>query len=1311
MDGSKFCVEKLRSGGYESWRFKIEMLLIRENLWKHVTQAAPNPLTDPWKEGDAKARATIALLVDDSQHPLIRNCKTAGETWKALESHHQKTTMCTRVSVLKKLCKAEYRDDGDMEGHLFRMDELFASLANAGQELESSLKVAMVLTSMPDSFDTLTTALESRSDEELTMELVKRKLLDEAQKRAEKSHHGETILRAGGNKGSIICHRCNKPGHMKRECPLMKSGKESNNQPSSSGRKSNPAPKSKSAKIGKVSSFAFVANCDRKLSKAWIVDSGATSHMCADRTFFDELRSSSGISITLADGNETHVKGIGSGKLLCCDDQGEEHEVILSEVYYVPELESNLISVSRLVSKGAEVIFSASSGCIIKSRGMIAAVARKSCGLYYLKIAKEQGMHVTEHPKDCVHVWHRRLGHRDPEAIQRVVREDLATGVAIRKCDIHRSCECCAQGKLPRQPFPKKATQQSSKVLDLVHSDICGPMNTTSPGGSRYFLTIIDDFSRYTMVYFLKRKSEAIDRIEDYVNMVHNRFGRNPMIIRSDQGGEYKARRLGQFYRANGIVPQYTASYTPQQNGVAERKNRTIVEMARCMLIDAKMDHRFWAEAVNTAVHLQNMLPSRSIEKTPHELWFGKKPDYRNLHRFGCAAFVHVPKVKRTKLEPKAIKLTFVGYSDHHKAFRFIDQATNEVVISRDARFVEEEEEADIQRSQPSPTVVVEYESVTTQDTPDEDDASADESDDESTVEEEETPTDSDSSLYDSTCEIEEDEEVNTAEIATPRRSSRSTKGMLPERYREMTGMVRRVIPEPRTYKEAIESPEAKLWIAAMDEEIKSLTENHTWTLTNLPENRKAVGCKWIYKRKLDEDGNIVRYKARLVAQGFSQMYGTDFDEVFAPVVRQVTFRTLLTVAGQRNMLVKHADVKTAYLHGEMEEAVFMKQPLGYEAEDTGAVCLLKKGLYGLRQSGCIWNKKIDGVLKQIGFLQSANDPCLYVRSNNEGNTYLVIYVDDIVIACHSEEEYDNIMRDMNKHFTVTSLGNIRHFLGIQVQQDGKSFTLNQKSYIQKLLLRFGMDQAKPSKYPLDPGHLKQKEEKEMLQNNHQYASLIGSLLYVAVNTRPDIAVSVSILCRSVSAPSQADWTEAKRILRYLKSTLDHKLTLKAEEHRLEVYVDADWASDAASRKSNSGYVFLFGGGPIFWGSRKQTCIALSSTEAEFVALAECCQELTWIVRLLQDFSVDVPAPVLIHEDNQSCIKQLESTKINNRSKHVDTKYHFVRKLHEEGLIDVRYCPTDQMVADMLTKPLTPQKLTRFREAIGVQQSRRSVEE
>lgn len=711
MDGGKFSVEKLRSGGYETWRFKVEMLLVRENLWKYVSEAAPNPLTDAWKEGDAKARATIALLVDDCQHPLIRDSKTAQSTWDNIKNHHQKTTMTTKVSLLKKLCRAEYNENGDMEGHLFKMEELFSSLANAGQELDANLKVAMVLKSMPDSFDNLTTALETREDKDLTMDLVKGKLLDEAQKRMEKTHPSESILRVGAEK-KIICHQCRKPGHMKRDCPMMKNEGSSTSGGRSGGQNGQPKHKPK-GKAAKTTPFAFTVSKNRKLMKTWIVDSGATAHMCCDRSFFQALKPSSGVTITLADGNETAVQGIGSGRLFCYDDSGNQQEVILSDVFYVPDLESNLVSVGCLVNKGAEVTFGKSRGCVIQCGGVVAAVAQKVGGLYQLNTGAERSMNVVHHTKDCIHSWHRKLGHRDPEAIQRVVREGLAKGVSIKKCDIYQTCECCAEGKIARKPFPRKTERQSTKVLDLIHTDICGPMNTVTPGGSRYFLTMIDDHSRYTVVYFLKRKSDAADVIKEYVTMVRNRFGRNPVAVRSDQGGEYKAKRLGQFYRANGIVPQYTAGYSPQQNGVAERKNRTLVEMARCMLLDAKLGHRYWAEAINAAVYLQNILPSRSVEKTSFELWYGKQPDYSNLHIFGSAAIVHVPAEKRKKLDPKGKKLTFVGYADNHKAFRFIDVSTDKVTISRDAQFIEmEEPKTQNSFDHPGSLQVVEYEPV-----------------------------------------------------------------------------------------------------------------------------------------------------------------------------------------------------------------------------------------------------------------------------------------------------------------------------------------------------------------------------------------------------------------------------------------------------------------------------------------------------------------------------------------------------------------------------------------------------------------------
>lgn len=542
----------------------------------------------------------------------------------------------------------------------------------------------------------------------------------------------------------------------------------------------------------------------------------------------------------------------------------------------------------------------------------------------------------------------------------------------------------------------------------------------------------------------------------------------------------------------------------------------------------------------------------------------------------------------------------------------------------------------------------------------------------------------------------------------TPRRSCRSTKGVAPDRYNAVGNAVQHELKEPSSYKEAMTGPCKELWKEAIEDELQSLDQNHVWDFEALPAGKKTIGCRWIFKRKTDEQGQVVRYKARLVAQGYTQKFGEDYDEVFAPVVKQITYRTLFSVASQKKMLIKHADVKTAYLNGELQETVYMRLPPGVAAEGENMVCRLRKGLYGLKQAARIWNHKLDDTLKKMGFYPSVNDSCLYVKRSCDGKvSYIAVYVDDFVIVCNTEEEYDAIIKDLNRHFKVTSLGDIKHFLGIQVNRTEEHISLNQATYIRKMLTRFGLEDAKPSKIPLDPGHLQTKEEKA-LPNNRQYASLIGGLLYVATNTRPDIAAAVSILGRKVSCPTNSDWTEAKRVLRYLKGSIDHELILGVDATPLEIFVDADWAGDSHDRKSTTGYLFRYAGGMVGWCSRKQDCVTLSSSEAEYVALAESCKELKWILRLFEDLGVQMNLPVIINEDNQSAIKLLDANSSGRRSKHVDTRYHFVRQMKQEEVIKPQYLSTNDMIADMMTKPLQRVKQTRFREAARILPSRRS---
>lgn len=291
-------------------------------------------------------------------------------------------------------------------------------------------------------------------------------------------------------------------------------------------------------------------------------------------------------------------------------------------VKYVPALSTSLISVGMLIEKNLEVKFN-DKGChIVDSSGSIVATGGRYGGLYNLRLAERSMVASTGHHRDdCQHQWHRRLGHRDWAAVQRINKEQLATGIRITDCGLMVVCECCLEGKSSRFPFPEVIERKSTQVLDIIHTDLCGPMSNVKPSGNRYVLNLVDDFSRFTVTYLLKHKWEAAESIKAYVQWVENNFGRKPRIIRSDGGGEFNNTELRKFYQAEGIQPQFSTPYSPQQNGVAERKNRSLSEVASCMLIDAGLENRFWGEAIRTATYLQNRLPSRSLMKAPYELW------------------------------------------------------------------------------------------------------------------------------------------------------------------------------------------------------------------------------------------------------------------------------------------------------------------------------------------------------------------------------------------------------------------------------------------------------------------------------------------------------------------------------------------------------------------------------------------------------------------------------------------------------------------------------------------------------------------
>ena len=460
---------------------------------------------------------------------------------------------------------------------------------------------------------------------------------------------------------------------------------------------------------------------------------------------------------------------------------------------------------------------------------------------------------------------------------------------------------------------------------------------------------------------------------------------------------------------------------------------------------------------------------------------------------------------------------------------------------------------------------------------------------------------------------------------------------------------------EPYTIEEALSSDDADKWQAAADSEYSSLLENHTWDIVELPYNRETIPCKWVFKVKYKQDESLQRYKARLVAKGYAQKHKIDYDETFSPVVCFSLIRVLLVFALQHNMHIHQMDVVTAFLHGDLEEEIYMTQPSGYSVKGKeNLICRLKKSLYGLKQSPRCWAKAFQQYVETVGFSQSAADPFVFVRAIDL-STIIAVYVDDLILITSGLDLMVHLKNCLAAQFKMKDMGPPHYLLGITVD----CISIHQKQYILRLVKRLRMEDAKPVSTPADISVKLTKDDgvsKEV--DSTEYQSLVGSLLYAAIATRPDFSQAVGAASKFCS--SSIHVTAAKRILRYLKSTANTVLTYcKSSGVSLVGYSDADWAGDLATRRSTSGTLFLMSEGAISWTSKIQSVVALSSSEAEYIALSMATQEATWMQKLLNDLHARV-RPVKIMEDNQGAIAIAKNPVTHARTKHIDIRFHYV---------------------------------------------------
>ncbi|KAH9782977.1 hypothetical protein KPL71_009140 [Citrus sinensis] len=637
-------------------------------------------------------------------------------------------------------------------------------------------------------------------------------------------------------------------------------------------------------------------------------------------------------------------------------------------------------------------------------------------------------------------------------------------------------------------------------------------------------------------VYPIKKKSDVFLVFKEYKARLELESSKKIKCLRTDNGGEYTDGEFLAFCKQEGIQRQFTVAYAPQQNGVAERMNRTLTEIIRAMLRTAGLPNSFWAEAAKTACYIVNRSPFTTIGlKTAMEMWTGKPADYSYLHAFGCPVYVMYNAQERTKLDPKSRRCIFLGYADGVKGYHLWDPTAHKIVISRDVIFVEDQ----LQRR-------------------DENDSTAKEKSETVPVYVENNP-----------------EDLNSSEAA-------------PEHEEQ----------EPIEF----EAPE---------EEIEALHKNKTWELVSLPRGRKAIGNKWVYKIKRDSNDQVERYRARLVVKGYAQKEGIDFNEIFSPVVRLTTVRVVLA--------------------------------------------MLNKSLYGLKQAPRCWYKRLDSFIMSLGYNRLNSDHCAYYKRFEDNDfIILLLYVDDMLVAGPNKDRIQELKAQLAREFEMKDLGPANKILGMQIHRDrnNRKIWLLQKNYLKKILRRFNMqDLGAVSRYMANPG------------GEH--------------------------------------WIAMKRILRYIRGTSDVALCYGGSEFTVRGYVDSDFAGDLDKRKSTTGYVFTLAGATVSWVSKLQTVVALSTTEAEYMAATQACKEAIWIQRLLEELG-HKQEKISVFCDSQSALHIARNPVFHSRTKHIGVQYHFVREVVEDGSVDLQKIHTKENLADVLTKPINTDKFVWSRSSCGL---------
>lgn len=1362
MDFStKIEIAKLKGKeNWATWKYNVSALLEgAEDALEAVngTLVKPTPVTGEAGAGDAavsaykaalakykrtESSARLMLTTNMSEETLkkVMRYTTAHEVWKELHRLFDGESQNVIYSLCLEFFGLKHSKEDDIPTHMSKIKNLWNEInveilkIDPSAKLPEVLLVCKVLDTLDDRYFNFKSSWLMLKQTEKTIDSLTSHLCDFERNLGSQGSTPEEALvtmpkgrQVKHNKDEqLTCNYCSGKGHRVRKCKKwIRDGRPpKTNQNTASGSKSNQV-------LQMTVMDAFSVNCcsigqdqDRDV---WYVDNGATTHIATRRDFFTEFHEfDSGQTVLTADGTPIHALGQGT-VVVESNVNGNKGMITLHEVWLVPSLKKNLFSTLAAQDRVTNSIFiSTARECRLEVAGTTKVVGRRVLkgGLYKLEMktvtpTKQWATEVNAtEDSGMLQLYHERLAHQDKKHVIRVVKRELGIQLSLDKA----KCEGCIFGKSHRKPFGTR--ERATAPGELIHADVCGPF-TDSVAKNKYFVLFKDDFSSYRMVYFIKQKSEVKDKLLQMLEEAKT-AGHVVKTLLTDNGGEFANEAVLGILQCRGIKHRMTMPYTPEQNGCSERENRTLVEAARSiMYARGEMPNVLWAELINTAAYVLNRTgPTRVDDKSPYELWRGKKPKISHLKIIGSECYVHVPKQLRKKMGKKAIKGTLIGYEDDDgyriwsgakmlKSRDITFNTNNELRFSTKIPILLEGVESNNdntsvfeQETEPMPELdnndehVLEGDRAESQDqvhpNVDIEDIDRTESQDQVHFETEDTReifVDADGEML---------EVVEPLQEVEPRYNLRDRSGIRPPKKLEDYVCFVGNESFPETFKEAIQRDDSVEWQKAMANEMKSLADNKVWKLCELPPNRKALPCKWVYRIKRNPDGTIDKYKARLVVKGFRQRKGIDYEQTFSPVARMATIRALLSVSAKENLYLTQFDVSTAFLNGKLQEEIYMNQPDGYN-DGTSRVCLLQRSLYGLKQAPRCWNSCFEEILLEKGFVQCAADSCLFTKKVGDKKILITLYVDDGLVATTDKDLAEQFLEDLRSSLKITSKP-ASYYLGLEIarREDG-SILIKQESYTKKILERFGMSQCNPVSTPIEKGSTGLTSEEERASERFPYREAVGALAYLMTGTRPDIAYAVGIVSRKLENPTKADWLQVKRIFRYLKGTTSLGIEYKPSLTSSKVigYSDADHGGCADTGRSTTGVVTYFCGGAISWLSKRQQSVSISTTEAEIVAASEGARELVWLQRIFRQLTDVEEVPILL-VDNEAAIRLAHNPEFHKRTKHIRIRHFFVRETVQEGLVDVKKTSSMDQLADIFTKAVPKPCLQRIRDKLGL---------